>query len=276
MKIALSGAGGIIGTILRVELAKRGFDLRAAGRSRPLEPLVEGEDTMMGDLRDPVVVDKLLTGVDVLVHMAGTSLERPLPEIIENNLNVLVQVYEGARRHKVRRVIFASSNHAFGMYPVDEKIALDSPYRPDGFYGLSKVWGEALARMYWDKHGIEGVCLRIGSSHGTPPTELRHLSTWLGKEDLVHLIERSIVAPNIDFVLVWGISNNSRAYCDNTGAERLGFKPRQNAEEYAAEVLKRPNPLDSVAQKYQGGGMASHDFTPFERRPQRSASGEAP
>src|SRR5438067_12636600 len=143
-KVALSGASGNMGRILRVELQKRGVDLRSAGGRSALTPLHEGEDVTHGDLRDPTVVDRLLRGVDVLIHLAGTSVERPLPEIIENNLVGLYQIYEGARRNRVRRVIFASSNHAFGMYPVDEKLKLDTPFRPDGFYGLSKVWGEAM------------------------------------------------------------------------------------------------------------------------------------
>src|SRR5215475_15372570 len=100
-KVALSGAGGNMGRILRVELKKRGVDLRSAGGRTPLEPLHNGEDVMHGDLRDPAVVDRLLRGVDVLIHLAGTSVERPLPEIIENNLRGLVEVYEGARRHGV-------------------------------------------------------------------------------------------------------------------------------------------------------------------------------
>ena len=100
--------------------------LRKTGRTALL-PLHADEDVMHGDLRDPAVVDQLLTGVDVLVHLAGTSIERPLPEIIENNLVALHQVYEGARRNKVKRIIFASSNHVFGMHSVDSKLALDAP-----------------------------------------------------------------------------------------------------------------------------------------------------
>src|SRR3954451_19337643 len=184
-KVALSGAGGNIGRVLRPELLKRGVDLRSAGGSKPLESLVEGEDVCHGDLRDPAVVDRLLKGVDVLIHMAGTSVERPLPEIIENNLVALHQVYEGARRNRVRRVVFASSNHAFGMHSVKEKLALDADFRPDGFYGLSKVWGEAMTRMYWDKHGIEGISVRIGTSFDKPPADFRQLSTWFGTEDLL-------------------------------------------------------------------------------------------
>src|SRR4249920_2944185 len=184
-KVALSGAGGIVGGILRTGLRERGVDLRAAGGSKPLVPMHDGEDLMHGDLRDPAVVDRLLKGVDVLIHLAGTSVERPLPEIIENNLVGLHQVYEGARRNKVRRIVFASSNDAFGMNSVKDKLKLDAPFRPDGFYGLSKVWGEAMARMYWDKHGIEGISVRIGTAMGKPPEDFRHLSTWFGSDDVM-------------------------------------------------------------------------------------------
>ena len=128
--------------------------------------------------------------------MAGTSVERPLPEIIENNLIGLHAVYEGARRHRVKRVVFASSNHSIGMHEVTEKLGLDCDFRPDGFYGLSKMWGEGLARLYWDKHGIESICVRIGSAVERP-TELRHLSTWFGLEDLMQFIHCCINTPNV-------------------------------------------------------------------------------
>jgi len=265
-KVALSGASGNIGQVLRPALLERGVDLRSAGGRRPLTPLRPGEDVMHGDLTDPAVVDRLLEGVDVLIHMAGTSVERPLPEIIQNNLVGLHSVYEGARRHGVKRVVFASSNHTIGMYSVDEKLKLACAFRPDGFYGLSKVWGEAMARMYWDKHGIEGISLRIGSAL-EKPTQFRHLSTWLGHDDLVRLIICCIEAPRIGYMAVWGVSDNTRSYWDQTGSERLGYRPVQNAEDYAAEILAQENPLDAVAQQFQGGSFASFDYTPPEKRP---------
>ncbi|MFD1561392.1 NAD-dependent epimerase/dehydratase family protein [Paraburkholderia silviterrae] len=268
-KVALSGAAGQLGTVLRKGLLERGVNLRSAAGSKPLEPLVAGEDVMHGDLRDPAVVDRLLEGVDVLIHMAGTSVERPLPEIIENNLRGLVEIYEGARRHGTQRILFASSNHAIGMYPVEDKLTLDCAFRPDGFYGLSKAWGESLARLYWDKHGIETVNVRIGSCL-PKPTEFRHLSTWFGHEDLFHLVDRVINVESIGFALVWGVSNNTRSYWVQSGANddavRLGFKPQQNAEDYAAEILAKENPLDALAQLYQGGSFASIDFTPEDER----------
>jgi uronate dehydrogenase len=265
-KVALSGAGGNVGRILRVELPKRGVDLRSAGGPDALQPLHAGEDVMHGDLRDAAVVDRLLTGVDVLIHLAGTSVERPLPEIIENNLIALHQVYEGARRHKVRRIVFASSNHAFGMYGVDEKLGLDAAYRPDGLYGLSKVWGEAMGRMYWDKHGIEGIALRIGTTMGRPPQNERQLSTWMGTDDLVQLVMRSIEAQGVGYQAVWGISANTRAYYDLAEGNAIGYAPTQNAEDWAPGVMQQPNTLDEDAKRFQGGPFVTIDYTPPSER----------
>ena len=259
-KIALSGAAGQLGSVLRTSLIARGIPLRSAAGTRPLVPLVNGEDVMHGDLRERAVVDRLLEGVDLLIHLAGTSVEKPLPEIIDNNLRALVQVYEGARRHGVRRVVFASSNHAIGMYPVTEHLDLDCAPRPDGFYGLSKVWGEALARMYWDKHGIESICVRIGSCVERP-TEPRHLSTWFGHADFLHFIDRCIEAPDVGFMVVWGVSANKRSWWDNTGIDRLGYRPTQDAEQFAQQVAAKPNPLDALGQRFQGGSFVGIDYS---------------
>jgi uronate dehydrogenase len=267
-KVALSGAGGQVGSVLRPRLLARGVSLRSGGGRTQLTPVSDGEEVVNGDLREPEAVDRLLRGVEVLIHLAGTSVERPLPEIIENNLRGLHEVYEGARRHGVRRIVFASSNHAFGMHSVTEKLPVDAPFRPDGFYGLSKVWGEAMAQMYWDKHGIEGISIRIGSAIERP-TEFRHLSTWLGYDDLEQLLMRCIEAPHVGYAAVWGVSANTRSYYwDNTeAAARIGYRPVQNADDYAAEILSRPNPLDPIAQGFQGGSFTTMDYTPPEKRP---------
>lgn len=275
IKIALSGAAGNLGRILRTALPELGYKVRSAGGRTELRLLFPDEDIMHGDLREPEVVDKLLDGIDVLVHMAGTSVERPLAEIIENNLIALHAVYEGARRHHVKRIIFASSNHAFGMHPVEHTLHQGTCYRPDGFYGLSKMWGEGMARMYWDKHGIESVCLRIGSASETPPANRRHLSTWLGVEDLIHLVQRAIEAPDVGYAEVWGVSANSRAYCDMSEPNQIGYAPRQNAEQWASQAEGIAVHADPVASQYQGGPFVVHDYTPMEARPGR-ALGAAP
>jgi uronate dehydrogenase len=265
-KIALSGASGNIGRILRSDLPHLGYLLRSCGGRTPLSRRYADEDVLHGDLRNPQVVDHLLQGIDVLVHMAGTSVERALPEIIENNLVALHEVYEGACRHGVQRIVFASSNHAFGMHPVDSTLRQQATYRPDGFYGLSKMWGEGLARLYWDKHGIESVCLRIGSAEKVPANR-RHLSTWLGPEDLIHLIERSIEAPDVGYAEIWGISNNARAYWDVQATNAIGYRPKQNAEEWAFSVENIEAHPDPLAAQYQGGAFVVNDYTRNGPRP---------
>ena len=255
LRVALTGAAGAIGLVLRPGLLAAGHQLRSHDL-RPLTPLEPGEAVVQGDLRDPDVVDRVLAGIDVAVHMAGTSVERPLDEIIENNLRALAALYEGAARHGVRRVVFASSNHAFGMHEVGHRLGLEAPYRPDGLYGLSKAWGESMSRLYWDKRGIEGVSLRIGSAL-PQPTEIRHLSTWLGHRDLLALVHRAVEAAEVGYLAVWGVSNNARRWWDNAGSERLGYRPVQDAEAYAAEIEAVQAPVDPVAARYQGGSFAA-------------------
>jgi uronate dehydrogenase len=265
-KVALTGAGGNIGRFLRTELPKHGVALRSSVGIEPPESIAPGEDVQHGDLRDPAVVDRLLQGVDVVIHLAGTSVERPLGEIIDNNLVALHQLYEGARRHKVRRIVFASSNHAFGMYSVDEKIDIDAPFRPDCFYGLSKAWGELMGRMYWDKHGIETIAVRIGSCLPEPENH-RNLSTWLSHADVTDLMLGCIRAPRVGFTAVWAISDNTRAYWTPLVHEGVGYHPRDNAETHAARIEARPHELDPVSRSFQGGAFVTIDYTDPQARP---------
>lgn len=259
LRVALTGAAGTVGGVLRPGLRDAGYQLRSHDL-RPLAAAGSSEERVEGDLRDAAVVDRVLAGIDVAVHLAGTSVERPLDEIIENNLRALAAVYEGARRHGVRRVVFASSNHAFGMHAAGELLGVEAPFRPDGLYGLSKAWGESMARLYWDKHGIEGVCLRIGSALPAP-TERRHLSTWLGLDDLLALVRCAIEAEAVGHLAVWGVSNNARSWWDNAGAARLGYRPVQDAEAYAAAIEAADLPVDAVAARFQGGSFAADDYT---------------
>ncbi|MEE3502055.1 NAD(P)-dependent oxidoreductase [Acidiphilium acidophilum] len=250
MSLVLTGAGGQLGRVLRPRLLARGIPLRAVDIS-PITPVDPRETIVIGDLRDAGVVDEALEGATAVLHLAGTSVERPLPEIIENNLVALHALYEGARRHGVQRVVFASSNHTIGMYPAGQKLRLSDPYRPDGFYGISKIWGEAIGRLYRDKYGIEGVALRIGSALPRP-TEPRHLATWLGDDDLEQLVVQSLTAPISGYQPVWGVSANTRGWWDNGEAAELGYQPSQNAEDFAAEIMKTGG-RDWV---FQGGSFA--------------------
>lgn len=252
--VVLTGAGGQLGRVLRSRLLARGVSLRSTDIA-PLEPLGPGETVVSGDLRDSGMMDRVLDGAGAVLHFGGTSVERPMPEIIANNLEGLHAVYEGARRHGVRRVVFASSNHVIGMYPVGRRLALSDAYRPDGLYGLSKLWGEGMGRLYREKYGIEGVALRIGSALPYP-TERRHLSTWLGLDDLERLVLCSLAAKLTDYRPVWGVSANARSWWDNAEAAELGYAPEQNAEDYAAEIEAAPDTVSPEARRFQGGVFA--------------------
>jgi len=269
MRVALTGANGRIGRALRPSLLQQDLRLRVTDREGTATSHDAAEELLLGNIVDPAFVDRLLDGVEVLVHLAATSNEQAFELVLENNHRGLYQIYEGARRHGVRRVVYASSTHPFGLHPVGPRLRLDAPYAADCFYGLSKVWGESLGQMYWEKHGIETVALRIGSFFGVPPRSPRELSTWLGREDLEQLVRCAIHAPDVGFAPVWGISANTRAYYDYTEPNRIGYMPRQDAEVFAAAVLAQPAVADPVADRYQGGRFVIQSYTPDAGRPRR-------
>ncbi|MBK9252604.1 MAG: NAD(P)-dependent oxidoreductase [Proteobacteria bacterium] len=170
-------------------------------------------------------MDQALEDIEVVVHWAASLNVPDFNLVLENNHRMVCELYEGARRHAVRRIVYASSNHAFGLYEPGTRLRLDAPYRADTFYGLSKVWGEELGRMYWTKHGIETVALRIGTFMNLPPRNVRELSSWLGLEDLEQLVQLAVEVPGVTFAPVWGISANTRAHYDLTEANVIGYVP---------------------------------------------------
>ena len=197
-----------------------------------------------------------------LIHSsAGTSVERPLPEIIQNNLLALHEVYEGARRHGVQRILFASSNHAVGFHRRETFIDTRVEPRPDGRYGVSKVFGEAVGRMYADKYGMSVSCLRIGSFRpDNRPSETRHLLTWISHRDMAQLAMRCVEHPGYHFAVVYGVSNNLRNRWDNSPAKFLGYRPQDDAEAFAAQVLATSPVEDPIAAQFHGGMYCPIEF----------------
>ena len=252
-RLLLTGAAGGLGVELRRRLAAHCevlrlsdiADLGAAGEREELRP---------ADLADAAAVHALLEGVDAVVHMGGVSTEQPWEAILPANIVGTYNLYEAARRQGVRRIVFASSNHVTGFYRQDEVIAAGAAPRPDGLYGLSKAFGEDLAQLYADRHGIETVSLRIGSSFPEPRNR-RMLATWLSYDDLERLVVASLVAPVVRHTVVYGVSANARCWWDNTPARHLGFEPRDSAAPWTAAIEAREPPADrdDPAQVYQGG-----------------------
>jgi uronate dehydrogenase len=166
-------------------------------------------------------------------------------------------IWEAAHQNGLKRVVYASSIHAVGMYPKNECIGLDAPHRPDTFYGLAKCFAEDLGRMYWEKRGLEAVCMRILSC--APVGNARALGSWLSDGDLVHLVERAIDTPVTGFSIIYGVSANDRCPVDNSKASFLGYRPKDNAEQFADRILAEAGPHDpqDVGQMCHGGPFAS-------------------
>ena len=259
-RILITGAAGGIGRALRAGLRGRYAALRLADIA-PLGEASEGEELVAMDLSDLAAVEQAARDVDAIVHLGGNSLEAAWDDICANNIVGTYNLYEAARRCGVARVVFASSNHVVGFHRRERTVGPDSPLRPDTRYGVSKAFGEAIARLYADKHGVASVCLRIGQFR-PKPTNVRMLSLWISPRDMVQLVQRSLDAPGVHFEIVYGISGNSRAWYDNPGAERIGFRPLDDAEAYAAEVMTAAAgaPEPALERAFQGGPFCSQEF----------------
>ena len=256
-KLVLTGAAGSLGSRLREPLARMCEELVSTDQVEALEGLAENERYVKADLADLGAMVDLLEGADMVVHFGAIPDEAPFEELLGPNFIGAYTVWEAAHRNGVRRVVYASSIHAVGMYPKTEFIGTDVPHRPDTFYGLSKCFAENLGRMYWEKRGLEAVCLRILSASDVG--NARAVGSWLSYGDLIHLVERSVDTPITGFTVVYGVSNNDRAPVDNTGASFLGYRPRDNAEPYAEEMFAKGGVLDPKDPMHmcQGGPFAS-------------------
>jgi uronate dehydrogenase len=262
-RLLLTGAAGGVGKAIRPHLAGFAEKVRLSDLAVALSgEAAANEEFLACDLSDKLAVDKLVAGCDAIIHLGGVSVERPFEEVLEANIKGIFNLYEGARRHGVKRIIFASSNHVTGFYRQDEKIDAHALRRPDGYYGLSKSFGEDMAQFYFDRYGIETVSIRIGSAF-PEAKDRRMMASWLSYDDLVDLLERSLFTPDVGHTVVYGMSNNVVTWWDNRFAAHLGFAPRDSSEQFRAKVEAQPAPApDSAVATLQGGAFTTQG--PFE------------
>ncbi|MDA7417454.1 NAD(P)-dependent oxidoreductase [Xenophilus arseniciresistens] len=256
-RLLLTGAAGGLGRVLRERLRPLAQVLRVSDIAALGEAHGPHEEVMPCDLADKKAVDALLAGCDALVHLGGVSVERPFEEILEANIKGIFHIYEAARRRGVRRVVFASSNHVIGFYKQTETLDAHVLRRPDGYYGLSKSFGEDMAQFYWDRWGIETVSIRIGSSFPEPANR-RMMSTWLSYDDLTRLIEKALFTPGVGHTVVYGASANAQVWWDNHAAAGLGWAPQDSSEPFRAKVEAQPPvAADDPNAIYQGGAFTA-------------------
>lgn len=212
------------------------------------------------DATDVDAVVSHMEGVDVVLHLAAYPEEAEWERHFPLNYTLTYAALEAARRAGVKRFVFASSIQAVGFHPLDEVIDHTARPRPSGFYGTSKVSGEALASVYADKHAMSVACVRVASFEDRPK-DIRMLSTWLSHEDGIHLFDRCIEAPNHHYFVIYGVSANTRCRIDNSAAAWLGYVPKSNAEDYLDHVLNAGDAIGELAQNTHGGGACEVRFT---------------
>lgn len=232
--ILVTGAAGGVATQIR-PLLRAHYRLRLSDRT-PVPDPVAGEEVIAADLGDVAALRQAIAGVDGILHLGGKSVEADWDIIHDANIVGCYNLFEAARLEGVKRIVFASSNHAVGFYPRAETIGIDVPVRPDSRYGLSKAFGEAVGALYAYKYGAEVMSIRIGNVTAVP-ADRRRLAIWQSPRDFVQLVRIGLEHPGIRHEIVYGVSDNARAWWDNGNAHRLGYRPEDRSEDQAEAAL---------------------------------------
>lgn len=252
-RLLITGAAGGIGAECRNRLGHLADILRVADRV-DLGPARENEEVVQCDLADKAAVEAMVEGCDGIVHLGGQPVEATWQVVRDSNIEGVFNLYEAARKTGCTRILFASSNHAVGFHKQSDVLDATALTRPDSLYGVSKVFGEAMASMYHDKFGIETASVRIGSCFPEPTTH-RFLSTWMSYADFARLVEAVFTVPRLGCPIIYGISNNDAKWWDNRLVSYIGWQPQDNAETFRAKVdamAERPAP-DAPDAVWQGG-----------------------
>ncbi|MGD9942646.1 MAG: NAD-dependent epimerase/dehydratase family protein [Burkholderiaceae bacterium] len=250
--VLITGAQGAIGQTLRQGL-KPYCRLMRLTDIRDLGPAAAGEECHQADLADLEHITRLAEGMDAIVHLGGALGairqngkvvgETSWDTILHANIVGTYNVLEAARRNGIKRVVYASSIHAHGFYRRERRLTLNDPPRPDTRYGLSKAFGEAAGRYYADKFGLQVVALRI-ATFKQRPSLVRDLGTWISPGDMTELVRCSLDYPDTHFDVLWGVSANTRSLYDNPNAQRYGYFPKDNSEDYRDQLIAQPEAAD--------------------------------
>lgn len=256
--VLVTGASGALGSMLAGQLSAAGWDLVLTDLKPFPGELPPRARFAAGDLCDRASIAALAQGCGAIVHFGGVSTERPFEEVLGPNISGLFHIYEAARL-AAARVIFASSNHAIGFHERTTPLDADCELRPDTYYGLSKAYGELIGKLYWYKHGVESISIRIGS--GFPePSNRRMLSSWLSYADLARLVDAGLRAEDVGCEVIWGASANSRSWWRRDSRGKIGWAP-QDSTDGLAEMLTGIVSDDPITERYQGGHLCARDYT---------------
>jgi uronate dehydrogenase len=260
-RVLITGAAGAIGTALRIGLRPAWRHLRLTD-IRPIAAPTNNEECIVADVGDRAALERMMQDVKAVVYMTGVGGDYTLEELFRVNVRGVFDVFESARLAGVPRIVYASSNHAFGCYPITERVTPDLPPRPDSLYGAFKVFGETMLREYFERHGIRSVALRIGTFRSLP-IDQRSLATWLSPGDVARLADCSLRHPDPGCLIVNGYSNNTRIRTHDPNWAFLGYRPQDNAEDHVEMLRAQGVNVDGPWEWPEHGG--SHARAP-ERR----------
>jgi len=263
-RVLITGAAGAIGTALRQGLRGRWRKLRVTD-IRPIADATNNEEAVVADVTDRPAMERMMQGVQAVVHLAGAGGVGDLEALYRTNVRGLFDVFEAARLAGVKRIVFASSNHAHGCYPIEVPVTPAHPPRPDTLYGAFKVLGEVMLRNYYDRHGIRSVSLRIGT-YRPLPIDQRSLATWLSPADMVQLVEKSLLHPDPGCLVIQGYSGNTRIKVADPNWAFLDYRPVDNAEEHKEMLRGQGIDVDGPWEWPEHGGSFARD----PERPARS------
>ena len=257
-KVLVTGVSGHLGGMLFRTMAKIGYS-NLLGTDLKKKNIEKNTKFITADLKNFQSILKITKGVYAIVHFGAIPVEDTQKNILQNNIIGTYNLFEAARINKVKRVVFASSNHAIGFHRRTTRLNEFSKQRPDSHYGLSKAFGEDLSRLYADKFNIKSMCIRIGSCLKVPEDK-RHLSTWISYEDLTQLVNIGIKHKLIHHEIVYGVSKNKKSWWNNSRAYMLGYKPKDSADRFNVTALSKNEYKDKMALLFQGGVFTSANF----------------
>jgi len=234
LKVAITGAAGTIGTVLRKGLMPWHLltliDLRA----------IEGEETEIIDVaQDYSRLVQVLGGHDAVIHLAmdGRGGFKSDDNWVPENDKMIWNVYKACIETGVKKVIMASSIHTVAPtakreYPTQDDLI--SPYslpNPDTPYGAMKVFMEALGKYFAYKRGLEVICIRFGgvnlADRPSMPDEPYYHTVWLSHGDCIGLVRACLKAQGVTFVVVYGVSRSQIFDMSNP----FGWTPKEGGRD---------------------------------------------
>jgi uronate dehydrogenase len=257
-RVLVTGASGHLGGMLFKSLANLGYK-NLVGTDLKKKNIKKNQKFELVNLKNFKKTVKVTKGVFAIVHFGAIPIEDTQKNILDNNIIGTYNLFEAARINKVKRIIFASSNHAIGFHRRTTRLNESSTQRPDSHYGLSKAFGEDLSRLYADKFNIKSMCIRIGSCLKAPE-DRRHISTWISYSDLTQLVDIGIKNKSIHHEIVYGVSKNKKSWWNNFRAYKLGYKPKDSVEQFNVNALSKNEYKDKMALLFQGGVFTSANF----------------